>query len=862
MGILTSLLLFSLISPLITVLVAQEAPDIQGPLADRITIKPYIDETAAALDTSSGIIKAFMWTAAPELIEELSVNPNVQLITAPGFSINQLALNTYVLPFSSYQIRKAIQYIVDREDVVEKLALGYGESILGPFPTWHPDSIAAQSALDELGISYDLSKAESLIMASGIVEKDTEGKLLYKNVTGVPSELIGEPVSFKFLIRSDDPVRHKLGEVVATQLEQFGFTVEKRYGDLEMARRVFYNGDPATGDWHIYTEAWGYGTVVRYCDDIPWLMFASTSVWMPQHTEIVNGDVIKDPMFANSTIDAICDKLIYAEYENFTQRDEWIAEAQKLGVDASVRVFVLNRMEVLAANKDLTGFVIDPAAGVPNRWTMWSLHPVDRAYGGEVTIAHKHLRQDVCNIVYGFNDEYGSQNLEYTVYDPYMWTNPATFKWVPILASWEVEQDPVNGIPFTAKKWNYTTDTWDTVTGTTLSKVTFSFPNNVTFHDGTPLSMDDILYEWRVMWEWDRPGGELQWEYYPGPFIVDGIDWNATEMTLDVYVSYTHLDPDEVAQVISFGSVAPAHLMELVEELVVEGKLAWTEEVSALLGVPQPDLIDKTTNKLVEAKINDRLLNTTGTLTEEMKEKYENLLDFYATYGHFLIGTGPWILESFTEGEEIVLKANRNYYYKPSKWWEYTKIEKLTVVPVSPPTLVDAGESIDLSFKIEIGGAAFEEALVITATYDPLGTVVFEGNATHEGGGIYGVTIPSDTTADWFTGIYTVYVTAKSKAPSAVTTTFLTESFYVRGATEVAIEDLLEALSTSLADLSTDVNTISTDVDALSTDLGTLSGKADSAISAATNASTYAIIAAVMAILAFIVSLYGAFVKK
>ena len=41
-----------------------------------------------------------------------------------------------------------------------------------------------------------------------------------------------EPIEITFFIRSDDPVRKAIGEILSSELEEIGFKVKKEFGDL------------------------------------------------------------------------------------------------------------------------------------------------------------------------------------------------------------------------------------------------------------------------------------------------------------------------------------------------------------------------------------------------------------------------------------------------------------------------------------------------------------------------------------------------------------------------------------------------------------------------------------------------------
>jgi len=75
---------------------------------------------------------------------------------------------------------------------------------------------------------------------------------------------IGKPIEITIFIRSDDPVRKSIGEILAGELQKIGFTIKKDFGDLNKAFVVVYGSDPSDLKWSLYTEGWGRSAFVRY----------------------------------------------------------------------------------------------------------------------------------------------------------------------------------------------------------------------------------------------------------------------------------------------------------------------------------------------------------------------------------------------------------------------------------------------------------------------------------------------------------------------------------------------------------------------------------------------------------------------
>ena len=61
----------------------------------------------------------------------------------------------------------------------------------------------------------------------------------------------GEDIVIRIFIRSDDPIRKSMGEILGTDLEEIGFLVQRDYGDLNKAFVTVYGSDPANLEWSV-----------------------------------------------------------------------------------------------------------------------------------------------------------------------------------------------------------------------------------------------------------------------------------------------------------------------------------------------------------------------------------------------------------------------------------------------------------------------------------------------------------------------------------------------------------------------------------------------------------------------------------
>jgi ABC-type transport system substrate-binding protein len=131
------------------------------PYLDELTLKPYNDQAAMQIALQSGNIQAAIGIPYADA-ERLS--SDVQIIPGQtGATWYTLYASSKKPPFDNQQLRKALQYAINRPLVVESILFGYGEPIWTPWPT---TSLAWDDRWKDF-YPYDLEKAKQQIADAG-----------------------------------------------------------------------------------------------------------------------------------------------------------------------------------------------------------------------------------------------------------------------------------------------------------------------------------------------------------------------------------------------------------------------------------------------------------------------------------------------------------------------------------------------------------------------------------------------------------------------------------------------------------------------------------------------------------------------
>jgi len=130
------------------------------PLTDKIIVKYYADSTTLRLAVESGEIDLATKTLNPSDYVDLEAAGKLQVIKGPGAQIRYLCFNATTPPFDQKELRQAISYAVERDQLTSVAFQGTHSPLFSmvPMGMWsHIDAFPAR----------DLEKAKELLTAAG-----------------------------------------------------------------------------------------------------------------------------------------------------------------------------------------------------------------------------------------------------------------------------------------------------------------------------------------------------------------------------------------------------------------------------------------------------------------------------------------------------------------------------------------------------------------------------------------------------------------------------------------------------------------------------------------------------------------------
>lgn len=195
----------------------------------------FMELMADNIDTMglSPIQYARIFPARPEL------NQNIARYKELGNAYTYLGFNLKHKPWDDKRVRLAINYAIDKQEIIDGVLLGMGEPIASPYK---PGTRWSNPELTPY--PYDPAKAKALLKEAGFEDHDGDGIL----------DRDGKPLAFEILTNQNKQ-RELSAVLIQRRLKDIGIDVNIRV--LEWAS--FIGRFIKTGDFDVVVLGWGLG---------------------------------------------------------------------------------------------------------------------------------------------------------------------------------------------------------------------------------------------------------------------------------------------------------------------------------------------------------------------------------------------------------------------------------------------------------------------------------------------------------------------------------------------------------------------------------------------------------------------------
>jgi peptide/nickel transport system substrate-binding protein len=721
-------------------------------------------------------------------------------------------------PFSNANIREAMNWLIDRDYIDQEVYGGTAVpkffSLVSGFPDYarYVDTIRGFEAKYQ----YDFDKAQAIITEEmeGMGAELVDDQWMYE----------GEVIDLIFLIRNDsDGTRIPIGDYVANQLEDIGFTVTRDYRTSSEASPLWVLGNPDDGLWHLYTGAWGSGAVTR--DDGGDFQFFYTQQSGYAFSPLWQAYEISDEFYECS------EALANNTFTTLEERGELFRTCLAETFNHSFRVWVTDGKGA-STWVPRASVAYDLSAGVDIN-TLWP-HTLrfDDYEGGVLRWGTPDLFVDPPNPVAGSNWTYDSQ-WQIASNDFDCVPNPhtglplpqrlaraevtieeglpvgKTYDWV------DLEFAPQIDVPADAWiDWDAESQTWITVgdmypEGTTAKRRMVAyypddFADTVSWHDGSPMTAADFIMQMIMIFDVATEGSPIYDESQVGNLESFKATFKGFKLvsedplTFELYSDTYYLDAEQ--NVCPFRTtvfwpeygygVAPWHVVAVSNLAEAAEALAYTADKSDTLEVEWMSYIGGPSLEILAGHMDEaaaeNLIPYEPTLgayitAEEAAARYANLQAWYADQGHFWVGNGPYYLDKvFLVEKTCTLKQNKNFADLSNKWAVFSK-PKLAEVAIDGPGRVGIGEEATFDVYVDFEGEPYllnEVAEVKYLLYDATGEIVEVKEAEAVDDGYFSITLSAETTGALAAGankLEVAVVVIPVSIPSFSTLEFVTE---------------------------------------------------------------------------------------
>ncbi len=689
----------------------------------------------------------FSATSNPDLRDRVARNPN--LTSTGSFGINrELTLNPVgpvfpgtdrLNPFASPKIREAMNWLIDRRFIAEEIMRGLGRPRYLPIASGFPDFARLADVARGLEIRYAPNPNRARAVISEEMVK------LGASLVGGKWQYRGRPVTLTFLIRTEDD-RRAIGEYVAGLLEGVGLSVERRLGTAAELSPLWIGGDPSKGQWHLYTGGWISTVISR--DDGGTFDFYYT----PRGLERPLWQAYKpSPEF-----NRVADRLGRSDFTTMAERNRLFARALELALQDSVRIWLVEESSISPRREEIK-VVADLAGGISGS-VLW---PFTIRYegrtGGTVRIGVPSMLPEPWNPIGGSNWIFDT-TLYRATQDYATITNPftglelpqrveraevfvkqglpvsKTLDWVSLQFVPQIRVPESAFISWDPKAQRFVTVGEKHPKGLTArTKVVVYFERSlfkkVQWHDGTALSMGDIMLGWILTFdrameasalfdESSVPGFESFERTFRGFRIVQ-----EDPLVVEVYSDAFTMDAESIAggaavafwPLYGFGP-GPWHTLALGIRAEAAGEVAFSQDKAAKQKVEQLNYVAGPTlaalDRHLAAARAENFIPYKPALSkyisaEEARTRWTFLTHWREGRGHFWVGMGPFLLQRVSPVEKVVELRRFGRFPDPSTKWVRFDEPMLASVAASGPPSVRIGDEAAVDVRITFKGRPY-----------------------------------------------------------------------------------------------------------------------------------------------------------
>ena len=826
----------------------------KGPTVDKILFNAKSQEDIGLMDVAGGKSDIWNYATSGGVYKRLpeTVKSKLDTYSVSGASFLGLYLNPYpdkapylsdantdasgkvrFNPLAMRKIRHALNWLVDRQKIVDEILSGAGLPMFTPVVPGLPNSSRFDLVAAKLGMTASGNEVRALAdidaaMREAAALPELRGRLAKASPWW---SLDGAPVTVRFVMRADDPsVRLPLGRYVADQIEKAGIKVERVEVDRVKAHALYAETDPRANQWNIYTEGLGSNQTNAYWETVLSQMYAPWASVMPGGN---NRDFWN---YENPELDRLTSAAVNGQFKDEAEYWSEVQAAASLGMRESVRILLAAKTSYLAAATDR--FDRKMAYGLADGIDKWSMYTADvKAETSGADSGKKVLRMtgfSARGALFmsawdpvgpdGFGDTYSGIVMK-EVSDLEMESHPASGIMMGVRATWSAmaSSPEKTQVPPQAVIWNADNQKWEsgltytkdsagayayqkTANLKARSRATFSFLFG-NWHHGRPVDTNDYRYAIALRYDLSHARSaddrvynqsyasavnpslarQLGYSFNPDKTITVYGDAN---FPMDKAQLASLLVPSLQVGAVNSGAVLPWEILESLKAIVAESSASGTAySFSSDNRFTEVDLLARKTVQDLKAKLAEFIAtkrvpaSLAGFLTaDEAVRGYRLTLAWLESHGHGYISNGGFLLDRYDPVANTgVLVANRDPAYPfAAGYWDkalrldYSRIDALAAADYRKGQSIKVTATVVRVAYPENSSGPADKADVYVSLIT--GDREIRVKALAAGVGTYTAEIPASVLDGLEPGLYTVVAESnlgKEQAPGVGSTKIL-----------------------------------------------------------------------------------------
>jgi ABC-type transport system substrate-binding protein len=301
-------------------MVLEANPDYWGgaPKVEQLIVKVIPESSTRLQQVETGEIDV-AWALTPEDVERTRENPDLVVVEDAGLNTNWVNLNVTLEPFTSTEVRQALNYAVNKEEISEGLYNGNMVPAGGVLP---PVDWAFNPDLKSY--PYDPDKARELLATAGYDESN--------------------PLSFTFMAYTIPRGYNPVGDRLATAIQEYWSEVGVE-ANIQTAEWTQYRADRSAGKFQAALGGWQGDNGDP--DNFLFALLAGESKGAGNVSFYENPEV--DDLLAQAQVESDQEK-----------RKEIYYQAEQLIVDDAPCVFLGYQKHQVVTRANITDFQLQP----------------------------------------------------------------------------------------------------------------------------------------------------------------------------------------------------------------------------------------------------------------------------------------------------------------------------------------------------------------------------------------------------------------------------------------------------------------------------------------------------------------------